>query len=74
VCINLASRLQKYCAGLNFIASARLNMPSSILQKHNYMKVVATNIKGFPKEIVIVDRSEYAKLDPKVRQDLFITL
>jgi class 3 adenylate cyclase len=74
VCINLASRLQKYCAGLNFIASARLNMPSSILQKHNYMKVVATNIKGFPKEIVIVDRSEYGKLDPKVRQDLFITL
>lgn len=74
VCINLASRLQKYCTGLNFIASARLNIPSSILEKHNYIKVVATKIKGFPKEVVIVDKSEYKQLNHEFLKDLFSPL
>lgn len=29
VCLNLASRLEKYCSGLNFIASARLGLATS---------------------------------------------
>ena len=74
VCINLASRLQKYCAGLNFIASARWNMPSATLKKHRYLKVIATKIKGFPKEIVIVDKNEHQKLEAGIRKDLFSTL
>jgi class 3 adenylate cyclase len=46
--INLASRLQNYCPSLGFIASARLMIPDSELEKWEYRKVVATKIKGFP--------------------------
>ena len=71
ICINLASRLQKYCSTLNFIASARLDIPQSELDKHGYLRVVATNIKGFPKEIVVLDKNEYSQLDAKIRDSLF---
>jgi class 3 adenylate cyclase len=70
-CVNLASRLQRYCSSLGFIASARLSIKESDLANFNYTKIVATKIKGFPKEIVIVDKKEYEKLDATVRKDLF---
>ena len=69
-CINLASRLQKYCPDLGFIASARLGLAESVLKEFGYIKVVAKQIKGFPREIVIVDGSEFDALDPKTK-DLY---
>jgi class 3 adenylate cyclase len=73
-CINLASRLQKYCPELGFIASARLNLPEPLLSELRYVRVIATEIKGFPREIVIVDKSEYLALDEQVRRSLFAEL
>ena len=70
-CINLASRLQKYCSELDFIASARTEIPESLLGKYEYIKIVATKLKGFPKEIVIVDKDEYAELSEEIKSDLF---
>lgn len=72
ICINLASRLQKYCPGLNFLASARLGIPEKLLSEHGYIRTVATKIKGFPKEILIVDKSEFDALAKETRADLFI--
>jgi class 3 adenylate cyclase len=73
-CINLASRLQKYCPELGFIASARIGLPQAILDEHNYIKVVAKSLKGFPREVVIVDKGEWEALGPTVREALFETL
>jgi class 3 adenylate cyclase len=73
-CINLASRLQKYCPDLGFIASARIGVPASILEENEYMKVVATRLRGFPDEIVVVDRGEYERLDEQTRDQLFRVL
>jgi class 3 adenylate cyclase len=70
-CINLASRLQKYCPELGFIASARIGMNEERLVKYGYMRVVAKAIRGFPQEIVIVDKDEYEELPPDVRAQLF---
>lgn len=70
-CINLASRLQKYCPDLGFIASARIGLTDANLAQHEYVKVIATQIKGFPHEIVIVDKDQFNKLDAKVRDALF---
>lgn len=70
-CINLASRLQKYCPELGFIASARLGLEADLLNKHGYKKVIAKAIRGFPKEVVIVDKTEYDSLDVSVRNELF---
>ena len=33
--------------------------------------MVATKIKGFPREIVIVDKDEISALDAALRKDLF---
>ena len=74
VCINLASRLQKYCPGLNFLASARLGFPERELSAQGYTRIVATKIKGFPKEILIVDREEYEALPEETRADLFMDI
>jgi class 3 adenylate cyclase len=71
VCINLASRLQHYCPDIGFIASARLDLRDQVLERHDYKRVIAKKIKGFPKEVVIVDRQEYEQLDPDVRKALF---
>lgn len=73
-CINLASRLQKYCSELAFVASARIEIPESILKEFRYIKVVATKLKGFPKEIVVVDAEEYDELSPEIREELFESL
>jgi class 3 adenylate cyclase len=70
-CINLASRLQKYCPDLGFIASARLGLPTKSLEKHGYIRVVAKHIKGFPREIVIIDKDEWDALSPSIREQLF---
>lgn len=70
-CINLASRLQRYCPELGFLGSARLGLPERDLRKHDYMKVVATKIKGFTKEIVIVDKEEFEALPTAIAEDLF---
>lgn len=69
--INLASRLQKYCPELGFIASARLKLPDRELARHGYLKVVATQLRGFPNEMVLVDREEYASLPEETRKGLF---
>ncbi len=69
--INLAARLQSYCKDLGFIASARVRIPDATIREHNYMKVIAKNIKGFPREIVIVDKEEYNVLDSKKKEYLF---
>jgi hypothetical protein len=71
VCINLASRLQKYCPGLNFLASARLEIPETMLSKHGYIRTVATKIKGFPREILIVDKDEFEDLPEETKTELF---
>jgi class 3 adenylate cyclase len=71
VCINLASRLQHYCPEIGFVGSARLDLRDLVLERHGYKRVVAKKIKGFPKEVVIVDRQEYERLKPDVRQALF---
>ncbi len=70
-CINLASRLQKYCPELAFIASARIGLRDEYLKKNFYTKVVATSLRGFPEEIVIVDQREFAALDETTRSGLF---
>jgi hypothetical protein len=41
------------------------------LDKHGYLRVVAKCIKGFPREIVIVDKAEWSTLDPSARDELF---
>ena len=70
-CINLASRLQGYCPDLGFIASARVRIPDQFLLEHEYRRVVATRIKGFPNEIVFVDDAEYSALDAATKKELF---
>lgn len=70
-CINLASRLQSYCNALGFISSARMNLPDSVLAEHDFMKVVATKLRGFSKEIVIVDKDEFENLNGDTREELF---
>lgn len=70
-CINLASRLQKYCADLGFIASGRLGLTDGFLEEESYKRVVATKIRGFPEEIVIVDKKEYEAVAEGQRANLF---
>jgi class 3 adenylate cyclase len=70
-CINLASRLQSYCPELGFIASARVMIPATVLKKHGYIKVVATKLKGFPNELVLVDSAEFNNLAEARRLELF---
>jgi class 3 adenylate cyclase len=73
-CINLASRLQGYCKQLGFITSARINRTRETLGRHGYLRVVAKNLRGFPKEIVIVDQGEYNALADETRTQLFDAL
>jgi class 3 adenylate cyclase len=69
--INLASRLQKYCPELGFIASARLMLSDREISKHGFMKVVATQLRGFTDEIVVIDSVEYEALPEDIRTRLF---
>jgi class 3 adenylate cyclase len=70
-CINLATRLQKYCPELGFIASARIGLPQATLEEFGYVKVIATQLKGFTPEVVFVDKSEWEALGPSSREKLF---
>jgi len=70
-CINLASRLVKYCKEVNFICSARLDIPSEQIQKNNYMKVIATSLRSFENEIVIIDKSDYKRIPEDERKRIF---
>jgi len=69
--INLASRLQKYCPELGFIASARLMLSDREIMRHGFMKVVATQLRGFADEIVVIDSVEYEALSEETRNQLF---
>jgi len=69
--INLASRLQNYCKELGFIFSGRVNPIKKDVEEFNYLKVVATKLRGFPSEIVYVDKSEFEELDTEIKKDLF---
>jgi class 3 adenylate cyclase len=71
ICINLASRLQSYCPGVSMIASARLGLTAMLLKRHGYVRVLARKIKGFAAEPVIVDRSEFQALSPRVSARYF---
>lgn len=73
-CINLASRLQKYCPELGFIASARMGLTEADLSKSGYIRTVAKKIPGFPREVVVVDQNEYESLDAVTRDRLFDSL
>ena len=70
-CINLASRLQSYCPGIGFMASARLRLKEDVIRKNGYRRVVATKIKGFPKEAVIVDENEFTRLPKVLKEEYF---
>lgn len=72
--INLASRLQSYCRDIGFIVSGRLNIRTADLEGGQYVKVVATKIKGFPEEVVIVDQHEFAGLGRNIKDNLFSTI
>jgi class 3 adenylate cyclase len=73
-CINLASRLQKYCPELGFIASARIGLSEKVLNDFGYVRVVAKKIKGFPREIVIVDAGEFERLSSDTKNSYFDSL
>ncbi|HTI61650.1 hypothetical protein [Mucilaginibacter sp.] len=61
-CINLASRLVKYCNEINFICSARLDFDNADLEKYGYFKVIAKELKSFENEIVVIDANDYSEL------------
>ena len=70
-CINLASRLQRYCPELSFIASASIGLPRAQLDEHTYSRVVAKNVRDLGEQIVIVDTADYKRLPSDVRDELF---
>jgi len=72
--INLASRLQKYCPEMGFISSARIEIPQESLEKIGYQKLVTRQLRGFPREVVIVRKSTYEQLTKERREELFIDL
>ena len=55
-CINMASRLVKYCEQINFIASSRFDISKELLDKHRYIRVIAKDLRNFENEIVIIDK------------------
>jgi class 3 adenylate cyclase len=71
VCINLASRLQSYCPRVSLTASAKLGLREVDLDSNGYVRVVATKIKGFQREAVILDDSEYRALPEQTRKRYF---
>ena len=70
ICINLASRLQKYCKGIGF-AAARVQMGPATRSAYDFVRVIAKNIDGFPTEYVLLDRAEYQAMDAKIRSAYF---
>jgi class 3 adenylate cyclase len=70
-CINLAARLQSYCREIGFIFSSRIVMDESTLRELSWIKTTATQLKGFEKEIVYVDRLDFESLPEAVRKSFF---
>lgn len=70
-CINLASRLVKYCQEINFIASARLNLPRKELESNGYFKIIAKELRSFENEVVIIDKQDYGDVSSADKERLF---
>lgn len=70
-CINLASRLVKYCPEINFIASARLDLPKDELEKNRYFKIIAKELRSFENEIVIIDKNDFSDVNDNDKERLF---
>jgi len=70
VCLNLASRLVKYCPELSFLASDRVEARDEEIHQI-YSRVVATKIRGFPDEIVLANKGDFAKLNERAKRGLF---
>lgn len=51
VCINLASRLQKYCSEFAFMASARMQIADEILKKMVTLKLLLLSLKDFQRKL-----------------------
>lgn len=73
VCINLASRLQGYCQGLGLLVSGSLKIPEEVMEELDLTPVIATQIKGFADEPVVVSRCEYEELTDLRRSAHFFT-
>jgi len=70
-CVNLASRLVKYCPEINFIASARLNLPKKSLKDNGYCKIIARELRSFENEIIIIDEGDYNNVSIDDKERLF---
>lgn len=70
-CINLASRLVKYCPDMSIIASTRLRIYKEDIEAFKYKKVIAKVLRSFEKEIVIVDKNDYDNMVKEERERLF---
>ncbi len=73
-CINLASRLVKYCPDINFICSARLNFTHEVLKKHNWMRIIAKELRSFENDIVIIDPNDFKRISSDEKKRLFQTI
>ncbi|MGC4099769.1 hypothetical protein [Ferruginibacter sp.] len=70
-CINLASRLVKYCQEINFIASARLDLPKQELETYGFFKIIAKELQSFENEIVVIDKVDYDGVSLADKKRLF---
>lgn len=70
-CINLASRLVKYCPEIDFIASARINLSTDKLNENGYIKIIAKELRSFENDIVIVDKNDFKSVSPENSKRLF---
>lgn len=70
-CINLASRLVKYCQEINFIASARLDISKEKLIEHGYFRIIAKELRSFENEIIFIERKDYDRINEPDKLRLF---
>lgn len=70
-CINLASRLVKYCAEINFICSARVDLKRELVEKNGYFKIIAKELRSFENDIVIIDKNDYSRVPDADKKRLF---
>jgi hypothetical protein len=70
-CINLASRLVKYCPEINFICSARLDIKKEDIEENKYLKIIALELRSFENEIVLIDQDDYSKVSDADKKRLF---
>jgi len=70
-CINLASRLIKYCKEINFIVSARIDLSKKEIQDNGYFRIIAKDLRSFEREIVLIDKNDYEKISAADKKRLF---